>query len=77
MAALPLFPVSPQHILVPCKVFDSDTDIYFDIYQLCADKHATTSVFCISVRQSLDYCPISRGYHLRSEYCDEGNKARR
>lgn len=43
--------LSPQHILVPRKVFDIDTDIYFDIYQLCADKHAVASIFCISVPQ--------------------------
>lgn len=30
---------SPQYIIFPCKVFDTNTDIYFDIFQLCSDNY--------------------------------------
>lgn len=43
MAVLTLFPQVQNTFLLPCKVFDTDVDIYFDIYQLCADKYAVTS----------------------------------
>lgn len=48
MAVLPLFPPQIHNtFLLPCKAFDTDADISFDIYQLCADKHAVTSISCI------------------------------
>lgn len=59
MVATPIISPRPQHILVPSKVPDTDTDIYFDIFQLCSDKHAVTSIFCISACQHFGYRPIS------------------
>lgn len=45
MAVLPLFPPQIHNkFLLPCRVFDTDADISFDIYQLCTDKHAMTSI---------------------------------
>lgn len=49
----PIISSSPQHILIPCKVFETDTDIYFDIYQLCADKHVMTSIFVLALANVL------------------------
>lgn len=74
MAALPLFPQVHNTFLlrVRCLILTFAL-IFTNDVQINTRRRCPS--FCIW--QRLGYCPISWGYHLRNEYCNEGNKARR